>query len=191
LEVIPVIVGSQFPTHVAFEPDGLRLRWKRWRGEAKYIGSFVPWSLVRDADPGWAPPQLRLRDGRTLFIPATRKDELARALEAAGVSTVRRPDVWGHLLEPFVDTDYDIMKERWESDLRQWGLSGREVRAIRRRFSRRMLALTFLTWEWGGYGQDDLLLAWAWFRPTPCVASWWGYRRLRRWTDMIADRAPR
>jgi hypothetical protein len=178
--------GSIVPAGVAFEATGLRLRWRRRCAAARYAGAFLPWSAIRDADPTAAPPEIRLTTGRTVFITAQLRDELTDALSTAAVSIVRRPDVWGHLLEPYLDTDYDIVKERFESDLLRWGFTEAETRRIRRRVRIRMLALTLLTWEWAYYGQSDLLMAR--FGLPPRWTPWWRYRHFREWTDVIADR---
>ena len=178
--------GPIFPPEVFFEADGLRLSWRRRTAAARYAGDFLAWSDMRDADPSAAPPEIRLAAGRTVFISAELRDQLTDALWAASVPIVRRPGVWGHLLDPFLDTDYSIVRERFEGDLRRWGFDEAETRRIRRRVRVRMHAMTLLTWEWAGYGQSDLLLAR--FRLPPRWTPWWRYRRFREWTDVIADR---
>ncbi|HEY3009346.1 MAG TPA: hypothetical protein VGJ63_14940 [Micromonosporaceae bacterium] len=171
---------------VGFGRDGLRLTWLRPCAEARYCGSAVSWSQVRDGDPDRCPPQLRLLDGGTLFVARGRYEELAAAMAEAGVAVVRRPDVWADLLEPFVDTDYGVFRATCEERLRSVGFTDAEVAGIRRRVRWRMYALTALTWEWGGYGQCDLLLATSLFVRR---MRWPRYRRFRSWTDAVAERA--
>ncbi|BCJ48181.1 hypothetical protein GCM10010168_25410 [Actinoplanes ianthinogenes] len=161
--------------------DGVTLGWPRFSPEARYSGRFIPWSRVRDADPEAFPPELRLVGGRTVFLGR----EHATALAAAPVTVRKRVDVWGALLEPFVDTEYDdethaVCARR----LHSCGFSDAEIRRIRRRVRRRMTALTLLTWEWGGYGHSDVLVA-------SGLAPGFAYRRFRRWADAIAARGER
>jgi len=180
-----VRIGNPVADRVGLGPDGVRLWWRRPCAEARYCGLVIGWSQVRDADPGGYPPQLRLRDGRTVFVSRLQHEQFAGAVAAANVAVVRRPEVWADLLEPFLDTDYALMRSRCEQRLRSLDLADTEVAGIRRRIRGRMSALTALTWEWGGYGQYDLLLATALFiRGMP----WSRYRRFRAWTDAVADR---
>jgi hypothetical protein len=171
-----------------FVPDGIRLHWDGQPHEHSYLGDRVRWAEVRDADPAARPPELRLHDGRTLFITAQQERDVAAAVDAAGVPVVHRPPIWSWLLEPFLDTDYGICRERVEQRLREAGFAAEEVHRIRRRVRLRMLALTALTWEWALYGQTDLLDAWLLFRVPRGPLSDRSYRRFRRWTDRIADR---
>jgi hypothetical protein len=173
------------PDQVWFGRDGMRLFWPRRCAAARYCGSVVSWSQVRDGDPDEYPPQVRLRDGRTVFVPGRLRDELKDAMDGAGVRVVRRPDPWADLLEPYLDTDYEAVRAGCEGHLRSAGFSDAEIAGIRRRVRWRMSALTAFTWEWLGYGQYDLLEATALFvRWMP----WRRYRRFRAWTDSVADR---
>jgi len=170
---------------IRFGRDGLRLSWRRPCAEARYCGSIIDWIRVRDADPDAYPPQLRLCDGRTVFVSRLQHEQFAGAVADANIAVVRRPDVWADLLEPFLDTDYAVTRDHCEQHLGSLGFTDGEVVGIRRRVRWRMSALTALTWEWGWYGQGDLLLATALFiRRMP----WSRYRRFRAWTDAIADR---
>lgn len=181
-------IGHPVADEVGVGPGGVRLQWRRSCAEARYCGSRITWSQVRDAEPDAFPPQLRLRDGRTVFVSRTQHEELAAGLAAAKVAVVRRPDVWSSLLEPFLDTDYEVHRLSCEASLRSFGFTDAEIARIRRRARRRMQALTALTWEWGSYGQYDLLEATAVFiRWMP----WPRYRSFRAWTDAIADRPTR
>ena len=172
-----------FADQVLINADGLRLSWREPCAESRYAGSVITWRQVRDAVPGGWPPWLRLRDGRVIFVARGHHEELAAAAAAAGV-TAYRPfeyDAWTDLLQPFADTDYELARAACEERLRAHGFTDEEVAAIRRRVSRRMRLLTFATWEWGGYGQSDLLLA---TLPVPEIR----YLRFRQWTDVIASR---
>ena len=183
-------VGHPVAPDAIIEATGVRLRWPYPCAAARYSGSRIPWADIRDADPsiGALAPELRLRDGRTIFLPARIRDELARALDRAGVPLLRRPPVWPRLLEPFLDTDYRLEREAVERQLAGWGFPRSEVRRIRRRVFVPMVVLLGLTWEWIVFDQTDLLVARFLVHAPPQVATWSSYRRFRRWTDAIADR---
>jgi hypothetical protein len=100
-EEVPVRVGHPVVPDAVIEATGVRLRWPYPCAAATYSGSRIPWADIRDADPsiGALAPELRLRDGRTAFLPARVRDEPAEALDWAGVPPLQRPPVWPNLLE--------------------------------------------------------------------------------------------
>jgi len=165
-----------------FTAAGIVPAWSRRSAEHTYLGRMISWESVRDADPNESPPELRLKDGRTVFVSAMLRDDLVQALEVAGIDQVRRPPIWDLLLEPFLDTE--ISRETNQAALADLGFTRREVRHIRRRLMFRMIAMTVLTWEWEHYGQADAIDAYTSFRFMPRFR----YRRFRAWTDEIAER---
>lgn len=179
--------GSQspIPESVLFTTDGITFTWKAGTPEAGYIGPRLNWSEIRDASLNAAPPELRLHDGRTCFIPAPQRDDLRLALEAAGVPVTMRFDVWGLLLTRFLDSDWGPERKRRDV-LAVHGIAGSEARRIQVRFGPRMIALAALTSEWGHFGMADLIEAHATFRRRPLSAD--AYQRFRRWADEVADR---
>jgi hypothetical protein len=58
---------------------------------------------IRDADPAAAPPEIRTLSGETLFASAVQNEELEQFCRASQIPVRKRPDIWGDLLEPFVD----------------------------------------------------------------------------------------
>jgi hypothetical protein len=185
-----VRVGHPVAPDAVIEAAGIRLRWPRPCASARYSGRYIAWGDIRDADPsaGALAPELRLRDGRTVFFPARMREDLRQALERAGVPVVERPHVWPSLLEPFLDSDYGQVREPVERQLAAWGLERDEVRRIRRRVLLPMALLGFFTSEWIALDQVDLLCARFFVHLPPQVATWPSYRRFRSWTDEIADR---
>ena len=176
------------PDHLTSEAAGLRLSWRLQWAERSYVGSFIAWAQIRDGDPDATPPQLRLRDGRTVFISAVDREALRSALDMAAIPVRRRPDVWSDLLEPFLDTDYGVMRATVEKRLLASGLDRLEVQAIRQQVQSRMRALTALTFEWEYFGQADLISTYPRRRLFLSWRSRASYQRFRRWSDAIADR---
>ncbi|MGW2397315.1 hypothetical protein ACWCYY_12250 [Kitasatospora sp. NPDC001664] len=85
----------------------------------------VPVRAVRDADPDATPPEVRTVEGETVFFPAGQRAELRAFCARHGIALLRRADVWGDLLEPFLDTVFTA--EHWA------GLEPGEVPAVRDR----------------------------------------------------------
>ncbi|MFD3701591.1 hypothetical protein ACFWUP_00435 [Nocardia sp. NPDC058658] len=72
------------------------------------------------------------------------------------------PDIWGDLLEPFLDTSFDDEHQRrTETRLRRAGVSAEEIVEIRGRVERAMLSYNFdsMLWDWTYLGLYDLLSA--------------------------------
>jgi len=167
---------------VEFSSTGIVPNWPKRSLERDYLGSTILWDSVRDVDTSEAPPEVRLKDGRTAFLSAVLRDQLADAATVAGINQVQRPPVWYLLLEPFLDTETPRAANR--AALNQLGFNKTEVRRIRSRLLTRMIALTVWTLEWEHYGQADAIDAYASRRWMPGIR----YRRFRAWTDAIAER---
>jgi hypothetical protein len=127
-------------------------------GAAVFPRGAVAYADVRDVDPAATPPEIRLRGGEVLFVPATERAALAGAAAAHGLPVVRRFDVWAFLLEPFLDTEFDRdAQELTLTRLAENGVPRDEALALRRRFAKRMLRYNALHWEWAHLGLTDLL----------------------------------
>src|SRR5690349_19836584 len=124
---------------VRFDGEGVHLAWPRPGAEARYCGAAVPWRAVRDVDDR-SSPQLRLHDGRTVFLGRDDAPALRAAAADAGVPCVFRAPVWSWLLEPFLDSDYAANRDDVEHNLREHGFTAAETRRIRRRVGARMTA---------------------------------------------------
>lgn len=115
-------------------------------------------SAIRDADPAAAPPEIRTLSGETLFVSAVQREELERFCLASQIPVRKRPDIWGDLLEPFVDTqpapEYEAVTL---SRLRQAGLTDTEIGQIRTQVGPLMLAYNTVHWDWYHLGLADLL----------------------------------
>ncbi|WP_051755847.1 hypothetical protein [Kitasatospora purpeofusca] len=118
----------------------------------------VPAAAVRDADPTATPPEVRTVTGETLFFPADRKNELEGFCRSHGIPLVSRPDVWGDLLEPFLDTEFTPRRRAATAQaLSRVGLDEAAVADIRAEVGPLVLAYNSLHWEWCYLGLADLL----------------------------------
>ncbi|MFJ3793139.1 hypothetical protein [Kitasatospora sp. NPDC090091] len=122
-------------------------------------GRVVPAAAVRDADPAASPPEIRTVAGETVFVRAERRAELESFCLANRIPRQSRPDVWGALLEPFLDTEFTPERQAATQAClsRVAGLSAGEVADIRARVAPLMRAYNGLHWDWHHLGLADLL----------------------------------
>jgi hypothetical protein len=113
---------------------------------------------IRDADPAAAPPEIRTLSGETLFVSAVQREELEQFCQASQIPVRKRPDIWGDLLEPFVDTE---LTPEYEAVVRgrlyRAGLTDSEISQIRAIVGPLMLAYNAFHWDWAHLGLADLL----------------------------------
>jgi hypothetical protein len=115
-------------------------------------------SAIRDADPAAAPPEIRTLSGETLFVSAVQREKLERFCRASQIPVRKRPDIWGDLLEPFVDTQPAPEHEALTlSRLHQAGLTDTDIDQIRAKVGPLMLAYNTVHWDWYHLGLADLL----------------------------------
>lgn len=115
-------------------------------------------TALRDADPAAAPPEIRTVSGETLFVPAGRRGELELFCRDNQIPLRVRPDVWGDLLEPFLDTEpTDEERAATLGRLNRVGLGAAEVAAIREEVAPLVLAYNAVHRDWHHLGLADLL----------------------------------
>jgi hypothetical protein len=110
------------------------------------------------------PPEIWTKHGEILFVDASCKEALQRFAGLHGIPIVNRVDVWGFLLEEFLDTE--LTREDREIHyrvLQDNGISREEATAIRASVEGLMLAYNFSSflWEWVHLGLYDLLQAYS------------------------------
>ncbi|CAN3978010.1 hypothetical protein [Kitasatospora purpeofusca] len=128
----------------------------RWGATAR--AEVVPVAAVRDADPTATPPEVRTVAGETLFFPADQESELERFCGSHGIPLVSRPDVWGALLEPFLDTEFTPRRRATTAQVLEGvGLDEAAVADIRAEVGPLMAAYNSLHRDWFHLGLADLL----------------------------------
>ncbi|MFJ6782710.1 hypothetical protein [Streptomyces yangpuensis] len=128
--------------------------------EAATAGQVLPATAVRDADPTASPPELRTVAGDTVFVDSRDTAALERFCAEHRIPVRRRPDIWGDLLEPFLDTRFDDRHHTATLDrLARGGVGRDEAVRIRRRVGPLMAAYNSLHWDWCHLGLADLLAA--------------------------------
>ncbi|MFD9728374.1 hypothetical protein [Streptomyces sp. NPDC059072] len=117
-----------------------------------------PAAAVRDADPAASPPELRTVSGDTVFVSALHTAELERFCAENRIPIRHRPDVWGDLLEPFLDTWFDALHQAETLDrLARGGVGHTEAVRIRERVGPLVTAYNGVHQDWCHLGLADLL----------------------------------
>lgn len=130
----------------------------RFPPDAWTPGVLLAAAEIRDFDPGLPPPELRTVWGETRFLSSPRRPELERFCARHGIARRSRPDVWGDLLEPFLDTS-STPAERAATlaRLAAAGVGATEAARIRERVGPLLSAYNALHWDWHHLGLADLL----------------------------------
>ncbi|HEY7546795.1 MAG TPA: hypothetical protein VID27_18020 [Blastocatellia bacterium] len=144
---------------IRFDDDGIEFLRYPYPPSSVYPSGKIAYASIIEIDADAAPPEIRT-EREILFISATMKEELRRAASANAIPAVRRIDVWGLLLEPFLDTEFDREdKERTLRLLEESGILRDESVEIRRSVTRAMEAYNFdsMLWDWCHLGLADVL----------------------------------
>jgi hypothetical protein len=120
--------------------------------------SILPTTAIRDADHTSPPPEIRTRTGETLFISSVQATDLEHFCHRNQIPLQRRPDIWGDLLEPFLDTEFTAETQTATlSRLHTCGLTPSDVAEIRTKVAPMMRAYNAVHWDWVHLGLADLL----------------------------------
>ena len=104
------------------------------------------------------PPEVHLHDGRIGWVSRQHTIDLEQFALLHDLAVVNRLDVWGALLEPYLDTELGSRRRaELNAALRDVGFTRKERTTLDRFLSPWMLAWTAITWEWAHYGMSDLL----------------------------------
>ena len=108
-----------------------------------------------------APPTIKVGN-ELLFISAVHKQDLAAFADQNKIPLSDRVELWGWILEPFLDTEFtDERKERLYNLLEKYELNRQTVDHLREIVKEQMMKYNFDTmlWEWGMFGPLDVLQA--------------------------------
>lgn len=145
-----------------FGPDHLVFVGYEFPWASVHPHGVLPASSIRDAYVEAGPLEVRTRAGETLFLSWDNRGSLVQFCERHGIALVRRLDVWGNLLEPFLDTEFSAAHQAaTDARLRAVGMSQELIDAVRDRVGPLMRSYNFdsMLWEWADLGLFDLLKA--------------------------------
>ena len=116
-------------------------------------------SEINEVNLNTFPPSLVYRDNETIFLDSEHKEHLQAFAEQHKIPLVDRFDIWEHINEVFLDTEFeDYQKQNTLRLLYHNGLTFEEVKSIRKKVSKTMsLNLIIPIWEWAYLGLFDYL----------------------------------
>ncbi|MBY0550075.1 MAG: hypothetical protein K2W95_22560 [Candidatus Obscuribacterales bacterium] len=145
---------------VIFAPTYIEFSSYPYTAASVYPAGKITAQEIADVGISCAPPEIRLKKCETIFVPASDREKLKTWCEKNAVPLVDRLDVWGLLLDPFLDTEFSPeQQERTLQLLAQCGIPPAESAAIRARVERVMISYNVdsMLWEWVNLGLTDIL----------------------------------
>ncbi len=130
----------------------------------------LPFDLIDEIRYNTFPISAKVNGNEIVFLKGILKGDLP-LIQKANIPITQPQDNWELICEEFLDTEFDDeVEQRTLQLLEQSGISVEEVKKIRKKLESRMLAQTFITWEWVYYGQYDVLYA---IQPLNETEYWW------------------
>ncbi|HEX8870376.1 MAG TPA: hypothetical protein VF821_32225 [Lentzea sp.] len=175
-----------------FAPDHIVFTTYAFPWASVYPHGVVDASDIRDAYVAASPAEIRTAAGETLFVSWEDRAGLEQFCLRHSIPLVTRLDVWGNLLEPFLDTEFGPEHEAaTDARLREVGLPQPEIDAIRERLAPLMTSYNLDSglWEWCDLGLFDLLNALNGSLVDPALLPALGdLGEVYRWAMEIAER---
>jgi hypothetical protein len=157
-EVNDLLVSSG---QLRFESDYLEIDGYPFQPSIAYGQTKIPSDIIDEIDIESYPPTIKVNN-ELIFLTSEKRDELKEFAHRHNLKAVKRPDIWGWILAPFLDTEFTKeTDERLSGLLNEYGLTEEIVNSIRKEIKTQMLKYNFDTmlWEWGGLGAEDVLKA--------------------------------
>ena len=107
-------------------------------------------------------PAICINNNEFIFLSKEDKDSLLSFCEKNAVPVIDRVDVWGYILECFLDTELTERSKQYSyMQLNNCGISEQDCYSLRKEVGQRMIAYNFTSclWEWCYLGLFDLLCA--------------------------------
>lgn len=123
--------------------------------------SIFKWDEIDDIDIKSYPPTIRIKD-ELIFWTSEQKEALQKFAIDNKIQIVERTLIWDWILEPFLDTEFTAETEqRLSLLLENYGLTNKDVKALRDEVETQMMKYNFDTmlWEWCSLGALDVLKA--------------------------------
>jgi hypothetical protein len=175
---------------VTFAPDHIVFAGYEFPWASVHPHGLLPASAVRDVSTS-GQPEIRTVLGGTLFLSHEDGSGLSEFCLRHGIADLVRFDVWGNLLEPFLDTSFSVEHQAaTDARLRSAGLAQESIDAARARVAPLMRAYNFdsMLWEWADLGLFDLLNALSGkLVPASLPGSLGDLSEVYRWAMEIAD----
>lgn len=146
--------------NITFTECGIRFEDYPYAPASVYPDGEILYTEIQEINSQAAPPEVWTKGGDILFISAMHKEELKAKANEHDIPDVSRIDVWGLILDPFLDTTFtEEEQERTLKRLEEQGASREEVLRLREELNDVMIAYNFdsMLWDWVHLGLSDAL----------------------------------
>ncbi|MFT6707836.1 MAG: hypothetical protein ACJATF_002692 [Flavobacteriales bacterium] len=117
------------------------------------------------------PMSVLINGNEIIFLVGAHLDDCAKIAIREKIPVVEKTDLWSLICDDFLDTEFDgDYVERAKEQLVGKGFTEEEAESIRGKIRTRMLAQTYISWEWQYYGQYDVLTQ---LQPITEERYWW------------------
>lgn len=132
--------------------DHIRIAWYPYTPATVFPHGQLPYESIREISITSIPVEIRTNRGEVLLVPAVDKDAMLAAARERSIPCVRRVDVWGLILEPFVDTEFTEEHDaRTRTALAESGIEDATCTRLRSRLARIVGDYNFkFIWNWWG-----------------------------------------
>lgn len=140
-----------------FGQDHISIAWYPYTPATVFAHGSLRYESIRAISITSLPLEIRTNRGEVLLVPASDKDTMTAAAKERGIPFVRRVDVWGLILEPFVDTEFpEEADAKTRTKLAESGVDDATWTGLRRRLARIVgdYNLRFV-WNWWGLSLFD------------------------------------
>ena len=140
-----------------FGEDQVNIAWYPYTPATVFPNGVLAYDSIREICVTSLPFEIRTKRGELLLVPASNKDAMIAAAQARGIPILRRIDVWGLILEPFVDTEFtEKMDAKTRTELLATGVDEVTLTRMRDRLARIVgdYNLKFV-WNWWGLSLFD------------------------------------
>ncbi|MEW6732280.1 MAG: hypothetical protein AB1489_13205 [Acidobacteriota bacterium] len=146
---------------VEFLSDGIRFTDYPYPPASIYPTGIVKYLSIEEIVINAIPPEVRTSED-ILFVSASLREQLMTVAKEQGIALTNRQDVWGLILEPFLDTEFTAAQQQATLELLEQNGIDRELsKRLRNRVAKAMWAYNFDSglWDWCHLGLSDLLSA--------------------------------
>ena len=166
--------------HLVFHRDAIEvLRYPFSAASVKQGSRITPDMIAKVRLLRW-PPEIVLTSGEILFVDYNDRVFLEYFAKQHAIPTAHEVDVWSHICEPFLDTEFSEQEQHATSEtLGACGFMSVEVEDIRNRIGSAMNFHNAIAWECMHLGQFEVL---QWYGKGGCGSGWkiWQRRREQR-----------
>jgi len=121
-------------------------------------GEPIIFERINEVNLNTFPPSFVIDHDEVIFIRDDYREKLEEFANTHNIPIVKRPEIWGFICEPFLDTEFTVDDEkRTKQILIDNGLNSNEIEEIRKKIKLTMLLSNYYAMEWVHLGLFDYL----------------------------------